>query len=106
MPQVLTAWCGFQSSQWNGRMSVAFSEASSARIEAARQAGVANAACQADLTIWGVYVQARAQVMLRSHAMWSSASRTTFGWRTRPGVPEANRGAVRVGVVLRGCIDR
>ena len=49
---VLTAWCGFQSSQWSGEMSIAFSEASGARIEAARQA---------DLTIWGVYVQARAQ---------------------------------------------
>ena len=58
---VLTAWCGFQSSQWGGQMSIAFSEASSARIEAARQAGLANAARQADLTIWGLYVQARAQ---------------------------------------------
>ena len=58
---VLTAWCGFEASQWGGEMSVAFSEASSARIEAARQAGTANAARQADLTIWGVYVQARAQ---------------------------------------------
>ena len=42
-------------------MSIAFSEASGARIEAARQAGVANAARQADLSIWGVYLQARAQ---------------------------------------------
>src|SRR5512133_1018207 len=58
---VLTAWCGFESSQWSGEMSIAFNQASSARIEAARQAGVANAARQADLTIWGVYVQARAQ---------------------------------------------
>ena len=58
---VLTAWCGFESSQWGGEMSIAFGEASGARIEAARQAGVANSARQADLTIWGVYVQARAQ---------------------------------------------
>jgi hypothetical protein len=58
---VLTAWCGFESSKWSGEMSIAFSQASSARIEAARQQGVANAARQADLTIWGVYVQARAQ---------------------------------------------
>jgi hypothetical protein len=58
---VLTAWCGFESSQWGGEMSIAFSEASNARIEAARQGGVANAARQADLTIWGLYVQARAQ---------------------------------------------
>jgi hypothetical protein len=58
---VLTAWCGFESSKWGGEMSIAFSQASSARIEAARQAGAANAARQADLSIWGVYVQARAQ---------------------------------------------
>ena len=62
---VLTAWCGFQSSQWSGEMSIAFSEASGARIEAARQAGVANAARQADLSIWGVYLQARAHVEQR-----------------------------------------
>jgi hypothetical protein len=58
---VLTAWCGFESAKWSGEMSVAFSEASSARIEAARQSGIANATLQADLTIWGLYVQARAQ---------------------------------------------
>ena len=52
---VLTAWCGFESSQWSGQMSIAFSQASDARIEAARQTGVANAARQADLTIWGLY---------------------------------------------------
>src|SRR5215216_5386132 len=58
---VLTAWCGFESAKWSGEMSVAFSEASSSRIEAARQSGIANAAFQADLTVWGVYLQARAQ---------------------------------------------
>ena len=58
---VLTAWCGFESSKWSGEMSIAFSQASSARIEAARQEGIANATRQADLSIWGVYVQARAQ---------------------------------------------
>jgi len=58
---VLTAWCGFESSQWGGEMSIAFSDASSARIQAARQSGVANAARQAYLSIWGVYVQARAK---------------------------------------------
>ena len=57
---VLTAWSGFQSSQWGGEMSIAFSEASSARLEEARYEGEANAARQADLTIYGVYVQARA----------------------------------------------
>jgi hypothetical protein len=48
---VISAWCGFQSSKYSGKMSIAFSQASSARIEAARQQGAANAARQADLTI-------------------------------------------------------
>ena len=65
---VLTAWCGFESSQWGGEMSIAFSEASGARIKAARQAGDANAARQADLSIWGVYLQARASATPRSQA--------------------------------------
>ena len=33
---ILTAWSGFQSSKWGGAMSISFSQASSARIEAAR----------------------------------------------------------------------
>jgi hypothetical protein len=57
---IFTAWCGFESSKWGGAMSIAFSQASSARIEAARQQGVANNARQEDLTIYAVYVQARA----------------------------------------------
>jgi hypothetical protein len=57
---ILTAWCGFEASKWGGEMSIAFSQASSARIEAARQQGIANNARQADLTIYAVYVQARA----------------------------------------------
>lgn len=58
---VLTAWSGFESSKWSGQMSISFSQASSARVESARQLGIANAARQADLTIWGVFVQATAQ---------------------------------------------
>jgi hypothetical protein len=57
---ILTAWCGFEASKWGGEMSIAFSQASSARIEAARQQGIANNARQADLTIYAVYVQAQA----------------------------------------------
>jgi hypothetical protein len=39
---ILTAWSGFQSSKWGGAMSISFSQASSARIEAARLEGVGN----------------------------------------------------------------
>jgi hypothetical protein len=39
---ILTAWTGFQASKWAGAMSIAFSQASSARIEATRLDGDAN----------------------------------------------------------------
>lgn len=58
---VLTAWCGFEASKWGGEMSISFSRASTARIEAARQQGVANNARQEDLTIYAAYVQAEAE---------------------------------------------
>ncbi|KAA1419759.1 hypothetical protein FE697_017775 [Mumia zhuanghuii] len=39
---ILTAWTGFQASKWGGAMSISFSQASSARIEAARLDADAN----------------------------------------------------------------
>ena len=39
---ILTAWVGFQSSKWGGAMSISFSQASSARIEASRHEDDAN----------------------------------------------------------------
>jgi hypothetical protein len=38
---ILTAWTAFQSSKWGGAMSIAFSQASSARIEASPQTDTA-----------------------------------------------------------------
>lgn len=55
---VLTAWSGFQSSKWGGEMSISFSRASTARIEASREADRANAARGYDLDVFGIYVQA------------------------------------------------
>lgn len=58
---VLTAWSGFESSKWGGEMSIAFSRASTARIESARFAAEADAARGFDLDVFGVYVQAVAE---------------------------------------------
>lgn len=55
---VLTAWCGFESSKWGGEMSIAFSEASGARIQASSAEGRAQSARNFDLTIYGAYVEA------------------------------------------------
>lgn len=56
---VLTAWSGFQASKWGGEMSIAFSEASSSRIEAARQQGTANERTAAQVGLWTLWVTAR-----------------------------------------------
>lgn len=55
---ILTAWCGFEASKWGGEMSIAFSQASSARVQAANAEGTARDARMFDLVIWASYVQA------------------------------------------------
>ena len=55
---VLTAWSGFESSKWGGEMSISFSQASTARIEAARFDAQTDAERGFDLNVFGVYVQA------------------------------------------------
>lgn len=55
---VITAWCGFEASKWGGEMSIAFSQASSARVQAASAEARAQAARQYDLTIYTEWVLA------------------------------------------------
>ncbi|MEF3404526.1 hypothetical protein [Agromyces sp. CCNWLW203] len=58
---VLTAWCGFQSSKWGGEMSIAFSEASSARVQSIDFASQARDARANDQAIWVQWVLATDQ---------------------------------------------
>ena len=55
---VLTAWCGFEASKWGGEMSIAFSQASSARIQGESAEGTARDARLYDLTIYAQWVLA------------------------------------------------
>ena len=55
---VLTAWCGFEASKWGGEMSIAFSQASSARIQSTAAEGKARDARLYDLTIYTEWVLA------------------------------------------------
>ncbi|MGV2982093.1 hypothetical protein ACNPNP_00195 [Microbacterium sp. AGC85] len=55
---VITAWCGFEASKWGGEMSIAFSQASSARVQAASAQATEQAARQYDLTIYTEWVLA------------------------------------------------
>ena len=57
---VLTAWCGFQSTKWGGDSSVAFSEASSARIEASDYESEARDARMIDISVYTQWVIAGA----------------------------------------------
>ena len=57
---VLTAWCGFQSTKWGGDSSVAFSEASAARIEASDYESEARDARMVDITVFTQWVIAGA----------------------------------------------
>lgn len=57
---ILTAWCGFEASKWGGQMSIDFSQASSARIQSTDFASEARDAQAVDLTIYELWLQARA----------------------------------------------
>jgi len=57
---VLTAWSGFESSKWRGEMSISFSRASSARIEASRFDAAADAARGIDLDTFTLWLEAYA----------------------------------------------
>jgi hypothetical protein len=57
---VLTAWCGYQAAKWGGDSSVAFSEASVARIEASDDDSRARDARSVDLAIYTQWVLAGA----------------------------------------------
>jgi hypothetical protein len=55
---VLTAWCGFESAKWGGDSSVAFSEASAARIEASDHESQARDARSVDIAVYTQWVLA------------------------------------------------
>lgn len=57
---VLTAWSGFEASQWSGETSISFSQASTQRLQAARDDAEAEAARSIDLQVFAVYLQAMA----------------------------------------------
>lgn len=57
---ILTAWSAFESSKWGGEMSIAFSQASSARIQANRAAGEVANARQVDLSVYSLWLQMEA----------------------------------------------
>jgi hypothetical protein len=49
---ILTAWTAFQASKWGGAMSIAFSEASSSRVESSRLDGAGNVRISNHIGLW------------------------------------------------------
>ncbi|RYJ05886.1 MAG: hypothetical protein EON52_09215, partial [Actinomycetales bacterium] len=54
---IVAAWTGFQASKWSGAMSISFSQASSARIEAARLDSDANRRVEVQVQLFGQWLQ-------------------------------------------------
>jgi hypothetical protein len=91
---VLTAWCGFESSKWGGEMSIAFSEASSNRVQASDASSAARDAFQLDAMVfaeWLVATQAGddeladylrgvfSPALDKAFVAWDGVTRTPFG---------------------------
>lgn len=57
---ILTAWSAFEASKWGGAMSIAFSEASGARIESTRLDGTADSRQSNQVALWTQWVAATA----------------------------------------------
>jgi hypothetical protein len=55
---IVTAWSGFQASKWSGAMSISFSQASTARIEATRLEGVANRKLTVQVSLFSEWLDA------------------------------------------------
>lgn len=55
---IATAWTGFQASKWGGAMSISFSQASTARIEASRLEGIANRKTSVQVSLFGQWLSA------------------------------------------------
>jgi len=56
---ILTAWSAFESSKWSGAMSIDFAQASTARIEASRLDGTANARTSIQVGLWTQWIDAK-----------------------------------------------
>ncbi|MCB7135884.1 hypothetical protein [Cellulosimicrobium marinum] len=81
---VLTAWSGFEASKWGGEMSIAFSRASTQRIEASTQATHADAARAVDLQVFSLWLEAYAT----EDAVLEEFARTRFTDHFEPAFDE------------------
>ncbi|WP_243834555.1 hypothetical protein [Cryobacterium psychrophilum] len=75
---VLTAWCGCESSKWGGEMSIDFSQASSARIQATDYDGQARDARQIDVASYLQWIEATADELPQRAQYYEDRFTPTF----------------------------
>jgi hypothetical protein len=83
---VLTAWCGFESSKWGGEMSIAFSQASSNRVQASDARSASRDSFQLDAMVfaeWLVATDNGGRTWLRTLKLSSPRS---SGWPSTSGM--------------------
>ena len=91
---VLTAWCGFESSKWGGEMSIAFSQASSNRVQASDARSASRDAFQLDAMVFAQWLVAKengdedlaaylegvfSPQLKPAFAAWDGVTKTPFG---------------------------
>ena len=89
---LVSAWCGYQASVWNGVIATQTREANAARLDSARQAGVADRQLSSDLLIFAVWLEAEvtgAEAVADSVAeRFLAHFRPAFeAWRAEPPLP-------------------
>lgn len=96
---ILTAWSGFESSKWGGAMSISFSQATGARIEASRQEATVNRKQTIQVALFTQWLQFEANDQQRQMAFLAARFpeplKTAFvAWRatnpdTNPAAPSS-----------------
>ncbi len=89
---LVSAWCGYQASVWNGVSSTQTREANAARLDSARHADVADRQLSSDLLIFAVWLEAEVtgaeQVADSVAERFLPHFRPAFeGWRAQPSTP-------------------
>jgi hypothetical protein len=104
---VITAWCGFEASKWGGEMSIAFSQASSNRVQASDANSAARDAFQLDAMVFAQWLVAKengdedlatylqgvfSPALTTAFEAWDGKTRTPFGLPeyVPPGTVEAD----------------
>ncbi len=89
---VMTAWCSYQATRWNGEQATASGRTNAIRIDAARAQGLSEAQAQIDVATFTQWVDAYARERRSWRTSTSSASAPSS---SRPSTPGSRRGRLK-----------